>query len=99
MKSARYGYFRDNVRKDAQEGCDEAEKYFEDMINDMGIEYVWEILQREIAYNTFVRKNLLKLMRYEGIPDNDVRLIQQEIDEIVTERIKKYKFTHQPEDP
>lgn len=98
MKSARYCYDRDTVRTDARAGCNEAEQYFEDIINDKGIDYAWEILQHEIAYSTFVRKNLLKLMRYEGIPDNDVRLIQQQIDEIVDERIKKYKFTHRPED-
>lgn len=98
MNSVRYAYDKANLDKDARQGCDEAEEYFECMINDKGEEYLWEILQSEIAYSTFVRKCLLKLMRYEGIPDNDVRLVQQNIDKIVDERVKKFKYTHQPDD-
>jgi hypothetical protein len=79
------------ILKDANKACEEVEAYFSE--ND--ISEIWEDIYYQIAYGRFLQKHHLKLMRYEGIPDDEVRRVEQEINEIVEERLKKIKFTHE----
>ncbi|MDR0767736.1 MAG: hypothetical protein LBE57_04785 [Methanosarcinales archaeon] len=73
---------------------DEAWNDMECAIDKEDIENILDSMEYHIAYGQFLRKYHLKLMRYEGYPDNDIREIEQEINRLVEERLKKIKFTH-----
>jgi hypothetical protein len=91
MNKEKFANIDPEVLKDSKEGFQEVEEY----LAQMEIEAIWDHMYTHIAYGRYLQQRMLKLMRYEGIPDNEVRQLEQEINQLVDLELKKKKFTHE----
>ena len=84
----------ENIDPEILEDANEAFNDIEEQMAELEMSEIWDRIYYHIAYGKYLYKFHLKLMRYEGIPDNVIRSSEQEINELVEDRIKNKKFSH-----
>lgn len=91
MSQTKFETIDSEIIEDSNEAFKEVEEYLSQM--EMGA--IWDHMYTQIAYGRYLQQYMLKLMRYEGVPDNDVRRVEQDINYLVENELKKKKFTHE----